>query len=383
MRHTDIFCLVAALVLSLAVPFPAQAQGPAIGPALDSGTDSAQDAAERQDIENRLLSVYEDSIIDTGINRGEIPAIDRPVYISVEDASLALDPEDPVFILEHSDPVYIFPQPVMVWHEVVNETMGGEPVSITYSPLTGSVVGYKGEVGLFTTSFGVTGRLLNNGTVLYDRSTNSLWPQVLGQAVDGPLLGETLERFPLTWGTWGRARDMYPDARVLSSDTGYHRTYGRDPYGSYSVPSSYYHNNMVVYPVTTWDDRLPPKERMLCLLADQTPVAVLKSKIKELGVVNFDTGIIPMAAFYDPDLDTVRVFDRRWRNRVLTFRFLENAITDEETRSTWNGQGMAIDGVAETDRLAPIDAFDSMWFAWAAFYPDSRVIPSDDPFVSF
>ena len=343
--------------------------------------DPAQDPA--QAMEDRILDVFADNIVETGLSRDQIPAIDRPLFIGVPDASLSLDPGDPVFVLERADPARIYPQPALVWHEVVNDVINGEPVSVTYCPLTGSVAGYAGAVGLFSTGFGTTGSLINNNTVLYDRSTNSLWPQILGKAVSGPLKGESLSRLDLVWTTWARARQLYPEALVLSNTTGYRRSYGRDPYGSYESGVTYYQNDTIVHPLTTEDHRLPPKERILGVLSGDLPMAVVRAEVVRQQVVNVDAGITPLVALYDAELDTVRLFERRVRSRDLTFVLTEGRIFDAETRSQWNARGRSVDGVSQGDALAPASAMDCMWFAWAAFHPDTRIAPGADPLASF
>ena len=130
------------------------------------------------------LKTLQDNIVETGIGRDAISSIDAPQFIDVENASLVVEDEEVVFIAQFApDDVRIYPHSVMVWHQVVNDTTdSGERVAITYCPMSGSLVGYRAKVGQFTTNFGVTGMLVNDNTILYDRATNSMWPQLLGVA---------------------------------------------------------------------------------------------------------------------------------------------------------------------------------------------------------
>ncbi len=325
------------------------------------------------------LSALEDIIIETGLARENIPAIDRPVFTSTEDASLANDSKDIVFVAEFGpEDVRIYPQLVLVWHEIVNDVLGEQKISVTYCPLTGSVIGFKGQVGRFETTFGTTGKLVNNNLLMYDRSTNSQWPQIFGFAITGPLRGKELSTFPLLWTTWARAKARYPAARVLSRTTGFRRSYGRDPYGSYTRSGTYYSNHVIAYRLSYFDKRLPPKERILGIKTEGVRAALVRSVAMQQPVLSFDPGE-PFVSFYDPALDTVRVFEARHRGRTMQFYFSDNKRYDRETGSEWSVTGRASAGALQGVQLVPAAAFDCMWFAWAAFFPDSDIIDGTVP----
>lgn len=316
-----------------------------------------------------------EQMTDTGILPDQIPSLSRPSYMPVPDASLSMDNEEQVFVARFPGAIRIYPQRIMVYHEVVNEEFDGMPYSITYSPLTGGLVGYHGKAGRFDTSFGVSGSLLNANTVLFDRATGSLWPQLLGMAIKGPLLGAKLQRFPLIWTTWERAARTYPDAMVLSRSTGFNRRYGTDPYGSYSNPNSYYHFQQISYPVMNRDDRLPPKERIAALEQDGLYYALPYTAVRREGAVNFTLGITPMVAIWDRKLATVRVFERVATEKTIEF-FMENdKLLDKGTRSEWSHDGEALFGILRGATLTPVASMDCMWFAWSAFFPDVQILP--------
>ena len=322
------------------------------------------------------IKTFEEGIIETGLSREDIPAINRPDYISVEDATLSNDDNDIVFIAKFTDDdVRIYPQLVLVWHEIVNDVVNGEKVSITYCPLTGSVVGYKGKVGLFNTAFGTTGMLVNNNLLMYDRSTNSRWPQLLGMAVRGPLRGAKLTTFPLLWTSFERAITRYPKAKVLSRTTGVRRSYGRDPYGSYATRGNYYDNNVIVHRLTYWDKRLHAKTRVLGMQYEvYNSVAVVKQAVEQAGVLNFTLGMTPIAAIYDADLAAVRVFEATANGKPLILEMFNGKVVDQQTKTEWTPEGEGRAGPFDGMKLKPLPAIDAMWFAWAAFFPDSEIL---------
>jgi hypothetical protein len=125
---------------------------------------------------------------------------------------------------------HIYPIQIMTWHEIVNDEVGGVPVSVTFCPLCNTAYAYKRPVidGKLTT-FGTSGKLYNSNLVMYDRATDSYWPQALGKAVIGPATGQSLERIPAQIASWEEATSAFAEAHVLTRDTGFSRPYGDNP----------------------------------------------------------------------------------------------------------------------------------------------------------
>lgn len=349
-----------------------------------------------------------DAIQRTGIGRDDIPSLQRPVFLSIADADLSMDNDESVFVVHYpNNLVRIYPQRILVWHEVVNDVLpdegndspqaqavpgaeerDGKGCSLSYSPLTGSVVAFTSMAGKYPTSFGVTGMLLNGNSVLYDRISHSLWSQLMAVCVEGPFRGKRLERIPVIWATWRGARARYGGlhpqfsgrAEVLSRATGFRRSYGKDPYGNYQVPGTYYDNSQLPFAVNHLDTRLPAKKRVLGVEVDAAFAAVIVDEVKERRVINFSLGMVPMVALYDRELDAVRVFDRRLpdREEPLTFVIFEENLIDEETRTEWFPNGRAIQGALRERSLKSVLAIDAMWFAWASFYRGSLIVPGKE-----
>jgi hypothetical protein len=202
-------------------------------------------------------------------------AVDAPEFIPVSDAALYLEREAGVLVEEpvrEGGPVFIYPRDILVRHEVLNlQDQSGVRRSVTYSPLTGSVAGYMGALGARSFALGTTGQFLNMNRVLYDRATNSLWPQIMVECISGALHGQTLTRFPLLWTRWGLASKRWPQARVLSRHTGFRVQYDRDPYGSYRRDGTWYTTGEPTQPLSHKDARLAAKERVLGLRVGEAP----------------------------------------------------------------------------------------------------------------
>lgn len=274
------------------------------------------------------------AVVSGGPGKDGIPAIDEPKFVSAQETGFLADDER-VFGLVHRGVVRAYPQLVLVWHEIVNDTIAGQPISITYCPLTGTVIGFTGVAGRALT-FGTTGNLVNSNLLMYDRETDSEWPQILGTAISGKLKGRSLRTLPLLWTTWRAWRTNHPDTEVLSSDTDALRDYGRDPYGSYPDRSGYYAGGEPIFPAQHEDDRFGPKDVVVGVRHGGEHLAIVKRRIRERGVIDTEVGGRPIRAQWDPALGTARV-------------------TCPDTADT-------------------ADFLDAMWFAWYAFYPGTRVV---------
>ena len=297
-----------------------------------------------------------ENVASGGPPKDGIPSIDDPEFISATAADENLAPGDVVFGVVRGDDVRAYPQSVLVWHEVVNDVLDGEPVSVTYCPLTGTAMGFeRGD-----TEFGVSGRLLNSNLVMYDRATDSRWPQVLATAIEGSFRGQSLREFRVVWTTWGRWRDAHPETEVLSENTGFARNYDRDPYGSYNPTTGYYTTDGTLFSPLTDDDRFPTKEVVLGARTADGTVAFHKQTLRDRGVMTGALAGTDHLAVYDQELDTGYVY-RNPDGVGFDYR---------------DGQAVGPDGIAHAPAdlpLEPVLAFDAMWFAWAGYYPSTEV----------
>lgn len=302
------------------------------------------------------LDTFAQNAISGGPRRDGIPSIDEPRFIRAQEADRVLDPEDVIFGVTLDGETKVYPQRILVWHEIVNDRFGGENVSITYCPLTGTAIGFRRGA----TTFGVSGQLVNSNLIMYDRATESHWPQILATAVTGRLKGRSLEEVPVVWTTWSRWKSVHPDTLVLSTDTGFARNYRRDPYGSYTPVGGYYATSRPpLFPTLAADPRLAPKEVVIGARSAAGAVAFKKAALRERKLMVGEIAGVPHLAVYEPRLDTAYVYknpDRR------TFTYDNGVVKD--AAGQW-----APDNVP----LERVNAFDAMWFAWLAFFPATTV----------
>jgi hypothetical protein len=328
------------------------------------------------------------ALLEGGQRADGIPAIDVPDYDRVDTVSDLpatvftqhvgeYEDEDVVDALVGADGVpRAYPRWITVWHEVVNEVIAHEPIAITYCPLTGSSLVFSGRIpGTAGSTFGVSGRIFNNNLVVFDRETRSLWPQLLGIAVDGPRKGRRLEALPLAvTTTLGRWKARFPRSLVLTPLTGWRRPYRAWPYGR-----DYDESDRILFPVTARDGRLPAKHRVVGVArwteeGRTAAAAIDKAAALGRGVTMFDLDRVPHVALADDGLQVLRVYRAEAGGQRLTFRNENGATVDRETGSRWSYMGIALSGPLATERLEQVTAPEVFWFAWYAAYPRTALI---------
>ncbi len=174
-----------------------------------------------------------ETIESGGPPRDGIPAIDRPDFVSAGAARFLGDQDEVLGIARHGV-AKAYPVAILNWHEVVNDSFAGEPVVVTFCPLCGSGMAFLARAQGRRLSFGVSGLLYNSDVLLYDRQSNSLWSQLMEQAITGAMKGTRLTSVPLTHTTWADWKQRYPRTLVLLPRTGYARDYQHDPYAGYA-----------------------------------------------------------------------------------------------------------------------------------------------------
>jgi anti-sigma factor (TIGR02949 family) len=178
-----------------------------------------------------------EEIVPGGPPKDGIPAIDDPQFVSVDEADRWLSGREPVIVVRHVHETRVYPYQILIFHEIVNDIVGGRPLAVTYCPLCNTALVFDRRHDGRVLDFGTTGRLRHSDMVMYDRQTESWWQQATGEAILGELAGDRLEPFPAQTMSWNDVRRAYPDGRVLSRETGHDRPYGRNPYEGYDRTS--------------------------------------------------------------------------------------------------------------------------------------------------
>lgn len=277
-------------------------------------------------------SIALDEIQSGGPPKDGIPPIDHPSFVSVRAANDYLADDEVGLSVVIDDIARFYPYQILVWHEIVNDTFNDQRVLVTYCPLCFTGIVFDPVVDGERVEFGTSGKLWNSNLLMYDRKTDSLWSQVIGEAVVGEMTGTklaTLSSDTVKYGDW---KQQFPDGEVLSKDTGIARSYGQDPYGDYYTTPGVY------FPVNHRDDRLPEKAFVLGIVIDGVAKAYDPEAVKRVGEVRETFQGVPLVVRYEEDLDAVRIYEQQ------------------------------SDGTLE--RINPHGGF---WFSWVAVYPETEL----------
>lgn len=278
------------------------------------------------DLSNASIPVEE--IKDGGPPKDGIPSIDNPEFKKA--SAMQLDESTRVLGVKVNNVAKAYPIPIMNYHEIVNDDFAGQPVVVTYCPLCGSGIAFDASIAGEKKTFGVSGLLYNSDVLLYDRQTESLWSQIMMQAVSGPMEGKELEMVPTMNTSWGEWKRKYPDTWVLTENTGYQRDYTSSPYQGYEKSRQLY------FDVEHQDERFHPKE---------TVVGVeINGKFK---------------AYPFSELEKVK--NGKLRDKFQGEELVINYQRDSQSATINNSQGKEL------------PALTTFWFAWYAFHPETEV----------
>lgn len=336
------------IVAAVALTVPVGLSRPSPSPGADEASDLP--LADTGYALGDEIDAYADFMMSGGPPPDGIPSIDEPRFVSADEADL--DPGDVVIGFVHGGEARAYPRHVVVYHEIVNDRVGGLNVAITYCPLTATAQGF--ERG--STTFGVSGQLINSNLVMYDRESESYFPQIAATGINGEHRGQTLVEVDVTWTTWERWRAAYPETTVLSEDTGHLRNYERDPYGQYNPVGGYYAQDETIFPLMHDSGRHHPKEMVVGGRTSERSAYFVLEELAREEIQTTDHFL----AVYDPTLDTGYIYATDGAAPQVSSRGDGTYEIDGETYAP------------DSLPLEPVIPVEGFFFAWNAFYPDSE-----------
>lgn len=322
------------------------------------------------------FSIDTSRLLDGGPAPDGIPPLGNPRFTQ-DHAATGIFPDSLVVGVKLGDEVRAYPHTVLDWHEIVNDrfTVSGqqELYTLSYCPLTGSALLWKGRLDVVDPSFGTSGLLYNSNLVLYDRNTSSYWSQMLEQAINGPELLNIPERAQVvetTWETWSR---MYPETTLMTTETGFSRPYGTYPYGSFRTDQS------LLFPVdNSGDRRLHPKERVLGInVGEQSKVYPITRFGTGVNLISDRVGDMDIIAVGSSDLNFGVVFNRQLEDcSSPEFTPVQDAlpvVMIDNEGNQWDVFGQAVSGPRAGTRLQKTNSYIAYWFAWTAFFQNAEI----------
>jgi len=256
-----------------------------------------------------------------------IPSIDEPKFTPVADVDF-LEPDDTIIAYEKDGVVRAYPFRILIWHEIVNDVVAGQPIAVVYCPLCGTAMVFDRRYGDKTLDFGVSGLLYNSDVLMFDRQTSSLWSQLGLKSVAGEFVGTELKWLPSKQTTWEAWKKANPGGEVLNTKTGHRRNYFDLPYKSYFISRG------TMFPYERNRDELEPKEW----------IAGIR--------VNGQAKAYHLKALPDDE-------------------WIDDKLGDTALRVRYNPENASFE--ATTAAGEPVPVVHAFWFAWQAFYPETEL----------
>jgi len=271
-----------------------------------------------------ISSIDQKLIFSGGPGKDGIPALSNPTFTTVAEADVLDDTQG--ILVEFEGEKRYYPYSILVWHEIVNDSIGDTHFAATFCPLCGSGIVFDRQVGEEILSFGVSGLLFESNLLMYDTFTESLWSQARGEAVVGARTGTELDILPMQLISFAEVKENHADAQVLSSNTGYVRNYRGNPY------SGYEDSDETFFPVSVQDSRFPSKQIMYVIPFGNQSIVFSKDALLEGSTETFSFG------------DNILV------------------VSKEESEITGEINGKTVPGYFE------------MWFSWAQHHQEDGVV---------
>jgi hypothetical protein len=335
----------------------------------------------RTNTDKKLIDLKE--IMSGGPGKDGIPAILKPSFVNANEAVRWLGKREPVISVVINGNARAYPLQILMWHEMVNDEIDGVPVLVTFCPLCYTAIAFERTLDSQVHTFGVSGLLRHSNLLMYDKSTESLWQQVTGQAVVGDMVGKQLKPLPAQIISFEQFNSAYPKGIIMSRRTGYRRDYGRNPYVGYDDISQrpYLYNGPS-------DERLRPMEKVIAISLGSIDKAYPYTLTEKERVINDTVADQPLVVFHDNgavsamdkpqiamsrEVGSTGVFSREIDGKVLNFIYDDGNIVDEQTKSIWDITGYAKSGQLKGKRLKAVVHGDFFAFVWLTAKPDTQI----------
>jgi hypothetical protein len=340
----------------------------------------------------QILSVVVDSLFNHiksgGVRKDGIPTMTNPQTVDPAQAHYLTD-DDQVMGVYINGEARAYPHSLGWNHEIVNDRIGGRYISVTFCPLTstGLVFDATDDQG-DQIEFGVSGLLINSNLVMFNRSNDTLYPQMIFTGINGPDKGHALTLLPVVETTWGLWKKLYPSTQIAQAATGLERyedyirelykpqRYQNYPYGDYRTD----HHALMFMPTTApYNQSLPAKDIVLGVFHRDHSKAYPLSRMPDGAVINDRLGDRPLLIIFDAASRTAIPYLRQIQNRTLSFYKVPGAddlpveFMDRETASRWNMRGEAVAGPLQGEQLEQMPSYNAMWFGWSAYWPATQL----------
>ena len=318
-------------------------------------------------------------IASGGVERDGIPALTDPKFVDPSSADADyLSDEDLVLGVAINGEARAYPHNIGWWHEIVNDVVGGQPISVSLCPLTSTGMVFSALDDDRRIELGVSGLLFNNNLIMYDRREGeTLFPQMTYVGLKGSLEGQALELLPVVEAKWGYWKQLYPNTQVVSGETG---IYMKDQYFwyPYDRPEDYRAADEFIFfelepPMSSNGTAtlFRAKQMTLGVRFGEIAMAYPFPAMGEQAVINHTVGDNPLVVVWYAQAEMAVPYFRKVGERTLTFEKVASNLQsypfmmkDRETGTLWNLKGEAISGELRDSKLEQAPSHNAFWFAW-------------------
>jgi len=322
--------------------------------------------------ENWLIPV--DEVVDGGPGKDGIPSIDNPDFDLLENTAYV--PDDRMVVgIQINGEVRAYPHQILDWHEIVNDKSDDSHFAIVYCPLTGTGMAWNRSIDGNVTEFGVSGLLFRNNLIAYDRNTDSNWSQMQLRGVNGDRINRDIETYQLLETTWETWKQLYPDSKVHTTNTGHSRNYNGFTYG----PTYHTDHSRILFPVNNRDGRLQNKDKVHGILESGQPDSDFLARVYVIDEFGDGVSLIRdqlgnneylIAGSTEYNFATAfKLDDTALMNLEFTAVDHELPVIFRDSEGTsWDIFGNATEGPRQGERLTAARSYTGYWFGWADFF---------------
>ena len=310
--------------------------------------------------------VPNDEVYDGGPGKDGIPSIDKPIFVESNNVIVSsyMDDDDLIVGIVNGNKAKAYPHKILDWHEVINDDVFGEKVTISYCPLTGTAFGWESSVNNKFSEFGVSGLIYNSNLILYDRETDSHWSQLRLLCVNGELIEykpSVVNVIETTWKLW---KEMFPETKILSNEQGFNRNYSEYPYGVYKEDHEFF-----LFPVSRFNDAIDNKERVHAIVHEES--------VKVFQFSDFGNGTAIKSKFLSQDILVVgneKMINSYFLNEQQSSLEFDydysgpNYLFKDNEGNKWNVLGVAVEGPRKGEILKATTSLMTFWFAVPPFF---------------
>lgn len=300
---------------------------------------------------------------------GQLPPLDHPEHRTAASATHMRD-DDLVWGVVVSGRARAYPWWILKNYHVVNDVLGSVPLAVAFCEQCSAAAAYRRSLERRVLSLEVPG--VYNGTIiLRDRETRSLWAPFSGRAIEGPLTGKKLVRFPLSLTHWDEWVARHADTDVL-----WDHPSAREGHGAWYRPGGWGIVSEMGSTLVTLDPRLPENALVYGIEAAANAKAYPLSEVERRGgVLNDESGGTAVVVLTRGAFEAAG-YERRVKGRLLTFRPSGQhggALTDAETGTLWSFEGEGLRGPLQGERLTAADGYAVEWHVWSAYHPRTEL----------